>query len=421
MADVEIPPVRIAVTLDDDEAALLRRLTGELLEHLDTISSVVAQHILEHNPAIAPADDPEARVALHAAVTAHNRAALTTLVLGVSPDHMGLPEGALENVNRAAQSADALPVLLRTYRLGEAALWQIWAAHLGRGAANRDQLDRLIRAASAHLAAYVDRLFVLLDELWLPAVQAAARGDRRRVAALRALLAGESVMLGELNHPLDRPQVVLAARAIAGIPEHAVKRLGDLVADRLGRPPRIEASFSDDRTLLWFAVRRPLPPEKLRSLLKLTPAQTWCAIAQAPPGALAFVAAATEASDALAALERTKPTGGATTYADIALLATLLADDDRARRFARSVLGPLAVETAHAERLRDTLRAYFEAGERKAAAAAVLGIHEKTVAQRLHRVEQELGEEITARRNELETALLVFGALSTAAPPPLRD
>jgi hypothetical protein len=413
---VDVPSLSVTVTLDEQETALLRELTGELLADLDAISSVVARHVLEHSRAIAPADDPERRAAVCDAILANSRAALSSLAIGVPPEEVGVPKGALEILNRVAQSERALPALMRSYRLGEAALWQIWAAHLARGTADRDQLDRLARVANAHLAAYVDHMFMLLDQRWMAAVQAAARGERRRAAALRALLAGEPVTLAELDHPLDRPQIVLAARTVAGIPEHAVERLGELVAGRLGDPSRIDASFPDGRTLLWFAVRKSRTPNELRALLTNVP-QTWCAITQAQPGPAQFVAATTEATDALGALVRTKPAGGTTTYSDIALLATLLADEARAERFARSVLGSLAEDTPRAQRLRTTLRAYFDAGERKAAAAAALGIHEKTVAQRLHRVEQETGHTIMAKRNELETALLISAARTAANPP----
>jgi DNA-binding PucR family transcriptional regulator len=58
------------------------------------------------------------------------------------------------------------------------------------------------------------------------------------------------------------------------------------------------------------------------------------------------------------------------------------------------------------------VRAYFAAGERKAGTGARLGIHPKTVAHRLARVEQLLGAPIESRRIDLETALLLHQALA---------
>ena len=57
------------------------------------------------------------------------------------------------------------------------------------------------------------------------------------------------------------------------------------------------------------------------------------------------------------------------------------------------------------ERLRQTLRAWFAAGHNATAAAAALGVHEQTVAQRLRTVEERTGHPVAARRAELETAL----------------
>jgi sugar diacid utilization regulator len=114
------------------------------------------------------------------------------------------------------------------------------------------------------------------------------------------------------------------------------------------------------------------------------------------------------ATERLQALIRIRPEGGAGTYRELALASTLLADRVRAGRFARAVLGPLAADTAEAERLRATLRASFARQENKAAAGARLRIHEKTVAYRLRRAAALVGGPVEGRRAELEAALMVL-------------
>jgi DNA-binding PucR family transcriptional regulator len=124
-------------------------------------------------------------------------------------------------------------------------------------------------------------------------------------------------------------------------------------------------------------------------------------------GADAMAAAAVDARSSLAALVALRPQGGAAVHADLAVVGALLGDRERAVRLTRSVLGPLAEPTPRNVDLVDTLEAYFACGERKAGAAARLGVHEKTVAHRLRRAEELLGATVSARRAALETAVVL--------------
>jgi DNA-binding PucR family transcriptional regulator len=67
--------------------------------------------------------------------------------------------------------------------------------------------------------------------------------------------------------------------------------------------------------------------------------------------------------------------------------------------------------------LRKTLHAYFATGQNAASAAAVLGVHEKTVSNRLRAIEEHLGHPIEARRAELELALRLAALQETDQPP----
>ena len=102
------------------------------------------------------------------------------------------------------------------------------------------------------------------------------------------------------------------------------------------------------------------------------------------------------------ARETTQPV---TTFADVALLALTLQDPTLAREFVRCELGPLAADDARSRLLRETLRAYFDAGQNAAAAAAALGVHERTVTYRLRSIEERLGRPLRTRRDELGVAL----------------
>ena len=94
-----------------------------------------------------------------------------------------------------------------------------------------------------------------------------------------------------------------------------------------------------------------------------------------------------------------------THYAEVALESLAAVDEDAAAAFVARELAGLDGDDVRSTRLRQTLRAWFAAGHNAAAAAAALGVHEQTVAQRLRTVEERTGRPVAARRAELETAL----------------
>lgn len=126
-------------------------------------------------------------------------------------------------------------------------------------------------------------------------------------------------------------------------------------------------------------------------------------------GLKGFRATYREAIDAqrVATLRRTT---GITHYRDVALLAVLCADTERARALVRAELGPLALNDEVAERLRETLTAYLACGESYVAAASQLFCHQKTVYYRVRQAEKLLGRRVQERRAELEAALLLHRA-----------
>jgi DNA-binding PucR family transcriptional regulator len=78
-------------------------------------------------------------------------------------------------------------------------------------------------------------------------------------------------------------------------------------------------------------------------------------------------------------------------------------DPVQARRFVERELGPLALDTVEAARLRETLEASFRFGSH-VAAAEHLQLHEHTVRNRLHKAEELLGFRMGERRTELQVA-----------------
>jgi DNA-binding PucR family transcriptional regulator len=100
-----------------------------------------------------------------------------------------------------------------------------------------------------------------------------------------------------------------------------------------------------------------------------------------------------------------------TVYSDVQLEALALADERFAIDFTETELSTLAGKDARSRVLRDTLRAYFKTGHNGAAAAASLGVHERTVSYRLTTIEKVLGHTVIDRRDELGVALRLHALL----------
>jgi DNA-binding PucR family transcriptional regulator len=153
----------------------------------------------------------------------------------------------------------------------------------------------------------------------------------------------------------------------------------------------------------WLGSGKAPDDAEWRALVRTDPpAGTCIAIGVAEHGSRGFVRSHQQAS---AARRVALATGQSlTTYHEVALEALASRDADAARAFLECELRPLAGDDK-ADRLRETLRAYFAAGQNAAAAAAMLDVHEQTIAYRLRAIEKRLGYPAAMRRAELETAL----------------
>lgn len=101
---------------------------------------------------------------------------------------------------------------------------------------------------------------------------------------------------------------------------------------------------------------------------------------------------------------------------DVGLEILLMRDPRLARQFVERELGPLALDTVDAARLRETLEASFRFGSH-VAAAEYLQLHEHTVRNRLHKAEELLGHPMGERRTELQVAARLMRLL----PPSEQD
>lgn len=98
----------------------------------------------------------------------------------------------------------------------------------------------------------------------------------------------------------------------------------------------------------------------------------------------------------------------------VAVTSMLSTDLAATRSWVAGVLGPLALDTAQAATLRDTLRVFHACGESATETAERMTLHRNTVRYRLGRAGELMAERPTVSRTDLAMALLVCHHLGSA-------
>lgn len=106
--------------------------------------------------------------------------------------------------------------------------------------------------------------------------------------------------------------------------------------------------------------------------------------------------------------------GRVTRYSDVALVADALRSEATARSLLDRYLKPLD-RHRDAAHLRKTVGTYLDLDCNAASTASALGVNRHTVQRRLKRVEEAIGEQLSARRTELDVALRLERLTARAA------
>jgi hypothetical protein len=323
-------------------------------------------------------------------------AELDAMRAGRLPD--ACPELDAEGARNCARLGVPLDRVLLQYRLGHEVQWDAWLDAVERQqlapAARRALLERVSR----FLFAYAGRLSSFATAEYLRERERLLRGEEQRRAHLvREALAGRAVDEGRLGYALAGHHLAVVADG------HDARTLVRELAGELDR--RLLAVEAEEGVWwAWLGGDRPLGERARAPLRRLSPgAAVRLAVGDEGAGRDGFRASHAQA---LAARALGSAEGGAVVlFDDVALDALCTRDPDAAATFAARELRGIDGADARTAALRATLRAWFRAGQNAAAAAALLGVHEQTVAHRLRAVEERIGRPASARRAELEVAL----------------
>jgi hypothetical protein len=406
--DLPALPLHGPPALSAAAEATMRELAATLLDDASSIGRHLADHVLRSVPELARPQDPTWPATVYRAARSNASAILSMLAEGVAGSAAETPLEARVFYERLAEHEDGLVAVLRTYRLGMAELWQIWAAHVSTAVNDSDVTYAILAAGTAGFNAYQDRMAEESAAHWRETRSRKRAGlDRSPADFVReALAGGRAEDLAQLGYDVQAEHLAIALPA--GRDEDLASALATRIRGRLGLATVLLTH--EAAQVVWVAMADAAVHEE--HVGGLVAPGIAAGISNRNPGAAGFRTSHREAVDAL----RLGVLGGRdaiTRHDDIALVAALSADPERARALIRRELGPLLGDREMSQRLRETLRAYFAEGESHVRAAHRLGVHEKTVTYRVRQAEELLGRRIAERRVELESALLLHEALST--------
>lgn len=349
-------------------------------------------------------EDVEYATGLKSAVSAALGYGIDCIEGGAS-DLGTVPEELSMQARHAARNGISVDTVLRRYFVGYTLLGDFVIEVAEDDALSHGSgLQQVLRDK----AVLLDHLVVIVSEEHSRELRGRARTTaQRRAENVRRLLRGELIDLAELHYELDAWHV----GAIAAGPGAAelLRELANAGDRRLLTVPARQGVIWG-----WLGGRRRVTTEHMAELAKAAlQAETSLALGEPAHALDGWRLTHRQASSALPIAQRRA--GRLVRYADVALLASVLRDEVLARSLEEIYLAPLTRGQTDGAALRQTLRAYFEAGRNVASAAAAMGLSRQTVHSRLHVVEERVGRTLDSCAAELETAL----ELSDLATRPL--
>jgi hypothetical protein len=401
MAPINGHPAEGAVALDGFRTVLATRLQARRLELEEAIFARFRE--TGYDPALG--EDTEYIAGARAAVAEAVEFGLEAIEHG-DGRQSAIPPAAVEQSRRAARNSVSLERVLLRNNAGHALLgdFVMQEAEHGDLAAHKNELRDVLKT----LAEMLDQFTGSIANEYQQELQRMAHSpELRRIECVQRLLAGAPADASDLGYDFDAEHI-----AVIGLGAGARETI-TAAAARLGRELLCVAR-SDETVWAWYGGRRaPGIDELERVLSDKQPAGVSLVIGTPAPGIHGWRLTHRQAQAASLVAQRNPQR--ITRYADVALLAAVLKDNDLAQSLVDVYLSPLASQKDWTTS-RETLTAYFAAGCNAATAAVAIGVDRHTVERRLHAVETRLGRLLRACQAELEVALELV-RLGVCEPP----
>ena len=364
------------------------------------------------------AHDEDFREAVHLSVADNVRA-----IIAIIGDELSLenanPEAAFDLAEITARLDVPLSELDRAYRIGVATLWEMWFnLALAHSESEGAELADLISGPTMTMLIYIDHILSSVNsrhdetrtELNL------TRRHLRRLTVMQILDGTIDHVTDELSSSLDYSlsdtHLALLIDSDAGhAPDAEITKLRDAADAR----STLVLQHGVRSWLVWLGRPGPFGATQLSRLRRaMTDSGLTIAVGEPAAGLPGFRNSRQQAIET-ARVQRALGDGHRCLWAsEVRLEAMLLSDETRARAFVSAELGRLSASDTIAERLRETLLAWLATGSH-VSAAAMLGVHENTVRNRIRQAEALLDASVLLRRTELQVALRLERVLKADA------
>lgn len=268
--------------------------------------------------------------------------------------------------------------------------------------------DGLLRETLTRIAANLSGLALRLDEVaesvlldYLPESKAALSTDRQTVTTVRDLLASESLNCKLPDYDLDCWHVGLI---ITGLQKEQTASLTATKCSLLCVPSANGALWA------WLGGEQGRVVSAASGLDRVQwPPNVSLSVGRVQQGARGWRITHNEAKAAAPIATRSKRT--VTHCAECIIETAILQNTLLANALLETYLGPLDELRIGQTTARETLQAYFDAGQNMQATAHKLGVDRRTVWHRLDKISQRFNQPLDCRRAELQIALRVAALL----------
>jgi hypothetical protein len=395
----------------------VRETAGELLPTTPELGRGMAEHLSSSIPEISEFDDAEFRAELVASCEGNIGQVLRMLHDHAPVDDVSFTHEAMNFLRGNVRRGIPLAVLLRSYRLGHAWLYERWSEAMQERVDDSGELAAGQDEGSAFMFAYIDRVSgVLVDEFGTEQEQMLRSAEQLRADTAREILRGDPIdteaASRRLGYELRRHHVAMRVSSGASEVEGLERAIGEAAGALAGGEPLVVASGAA-RFDVWCGSFEPLMTEALERYEP--PPRVLVACGKPGEGVAGFRSSYEEAKQAarISALVG-DPKPSVMSYARVELVSLLASDLPRARVFVAGQLGRLAAKGGTAERLRETVLAFLVSGGSPTRVAEELFVHKNTVTERIKRAEEMLGHGVNESPVELEAALTLAAGLGHA-------
>lgn len=365
-----------------------------------------ATSILAESPEVA--SDAVLSDLLRTAVKAHWTSFLAEL--GEPAREVRLVSPAVEFAAELARRRLHLATLFKVYRIAQQSTWR-YLTEVVRGLAGPVDDTEVLVFAWSRASGWIDASVTASVDVYQTERDKIVQGATAQLLdQVRAALDGEATDLRELSarlggYPISGCHTGLVLRVTDDHAAADLEAVGRRLAAALGSRQPLLVRPGGQEVWCWAATRE--PPD-LRVLLEhaddLAAHAVSAYVGSSGEGLDGFGTSHAEAQAAARIALRSGGESALVLFPEVELLVLLDQSAPAARRFTERILGELAVPTAAAGRLRETLRVLLSSDSVEEAARR-LSVHKNTVRYRVGQAEEILGRSVHGSSVELALAL----------------